>query len=105
MQESYDRRNERLVYTMAGNFLPMPDRQTTIAFQNIGDNFEAMAVYEVDESRVITLPGVEVRANENGELEELRRTDAEQLQRLEAYESHMQSVRQQLDQNSSQNQE
>ena len=94
LKESYDRRNERLVYSLAGNFLTVPDRKTTYTFQLLDEQFSAVVFYEIDRGKTISLPDVVV--TEAGDQREELEADPEQMRRLEAYEAYMKGVRQRI---------
>ena len=94
LKESYDRRNEKLVYSLAGNFLRVPDRKAIYSFQSLGDRLDALVVYEVDLQEIITLPDVVM--DSSSAAREPTPAEIEQRKRLEAFEAYMERVRQRI---------
>lgn len=93
-EDSYVRRNERLVYGLFTNEIRIPATKTAIAFQQLGrdfeniEDFETIVVYEVDEEKVI-YPADDSRTNPVP-------PSGKQLRRIRAYEAHIEKVKREL---------
>jgi len=100
--ESYLRRDEKLVHTIAGNFIRVPGMDATLAFHMTGGSFDGDVVYEVDPSKTVPADDV-VLDDANREVggEDPRQSLAAEMRsrRQAAYEAYMERKAQEFSSN------
>lgn len=92
--ESYLRRNEKIVYAVSG-FIPLPHLRRQITVMQLGDELDTLVLYEEDVEKAIhpvSDVDSEIANDSNSEI------GIERARRLEAYEAHMKGIKQTLGQ-------
>lgn len=98
LQESYDRRDEKLVYALLRSTIPLPDRSGRLILKSLGtsfdseDQFHTIMVYEADPEKALLIGDHPIGngPQKDDPSSELRNREARR--RLANYEAHMAQV-------------
>jgi hypothetical protein len=98
IEESYLRRDEKIVYAIVSNSIYIPATKTTLMIRGLSntyttaEDFQTIAVYELDDQKTI-VPGNDMPSAGNSVNPAW---EAENLRRANAYDAHLKSLRKQL---------
>lgn len=88
LADSVERLTERLVYTLVGNSIEVPESRATIVITGVPDQFDFVVVYELDEEKRL-LPVDDSPANRHPR-------SPEQIRRSQAFKAHVEKVKREL---------